>query len=1105
MKQTLLMLLLSVQSFAAVYAQKESFTLNMRDASIKEVIKAISAQSDFSFVYSDADIAKLEKKNISFTNESLTKILDYFLTPSQLEYEISDNIIIIKKSNARQPLQKRPQPQQKREVKGIVKDAYGRPIPGVAVFFKGTKTGQATDVNGSYTLSVPDSGRVMVFSCLGMKSKEVSYRGQATINVVLEEDVVETGDIVVTGVFNKAKESYTGSVTTITSREIQAFRGQNLVQTLKNIDPAINITVDNDLGSNPNNVPQINMRGNSSLPLSVEEYNSGLRTSVNTPLIIMDGFEISLTKLMDYNDEDIESINILKDASATAIYGSRGANGVIVVITKAPQTGKLKINAQAGLSLDIPDLGSYELLNASEILELQRVQNLYYSDKSNPYIYEQESYEMRLKDVLEGVNTDWLHYPVRTGVSKKYNIRLEGGRNEFRWGTSLALNQTAGAMKGSLRNNFNGAITLSYTYNKIIFKNQLSVGINKGIESPYGTFSTYANMQPYYKPYDEYGKLNKDFMGLYYTSRVGNPLYDATLNSRDESRYTELINNFSIEWSIVKNLNLRAQIGISKNISETDYFLSARHSSFDTSEYETDEGYFRKGTYRYGTGNTLNYDASVTMSYSKQLKEKHSFYAGIDYSLQNRTGYQYRFIIEGFPNDNMDFLGSGMQYEESGMPYGSESTTRRIGLTANINYIYDNRYYADLSYRMDGSSQFGSKNRFAPFWSVGLGWNLHREKFLKDSDFITSLRLKTSYGQTGSQQFSAYQALQTYQFYTGDKYLNRGGAYLMAIGNENLKWQMTDQFNIGTEISILNSRFNGTFDYYTKKTSSLLSSRDLPRSTGYDSYIDNIGAVTNHGFEAGMNYYIIRNTENELIWMVGAKLAYNKNKISKLSEAIKEQTEEYKAQDVDVSTLFYEGYAQNSIWAVRSLGVDPSTGNELFLDANGNITETWYPSAKVYCGISEPLYRGNISSMLRYKNLTLNLSFGYNWGGQVYNQTLINKVEVTRSVLGQRNVDKRVLSERWTQPGDLTFFKGFSNTATRATSRFVMDDSVFELQSASLQYRIVEGGFLQKNNIQSIIIGLNTSDLFYFSSVKRERGTNYPFARRIGASLSIMF
>ena len=421
----------------------------------------------------------------------------------------------------------------------------------------------------------------------------------------------------------------------------------------------------------------------------------------------------------------------------------------------------------------------------------------------------------------------------------------------------------------------------------------------------------------------------------------------------------------------------------------------------------------------------------------------------------------------------------------------------------NVNYTYDNRYFVDLSYRVDGSSQFGTQNKFAPFWSAGIGWNIHHENFLKNNELISSLRLKASYGQSGSQQFSAYQALQTYQDYKGDKYLNRGGAYLMALGNENLKWQITDQLNIGTEIAIKDNRFSASFDYYIKKTSSLLSARDLPLSTGYSSYIENIGEVKNWGFEASLNAYVMR--KKNLTWMLGAKLSYNKNEITKLSDAIKAQTEAYKEEDVDISTLFYEGYAQNSIWTVRSLGIDPSTGNELFLDSDGNITDAWEASAKVYCGVNQPLYRGNLISNLRYKNFTLNLSFAYHWGGQVYNQTLLDKVEVTTTTIGSQNVDRRVLSDRWAKPGDVTFFKRFSNDDTYATSRFVMDDKVFELQSVRLQYKLTQAAFLKRCNMQSIIFSINMSDLFYLSSVKRERGTSYPFARRAGLSISVLF
>jgi TonB-linked SusC/RagA family outer membrane protein len=1027
---------------------------------------------------------------------SLDEVLRYLLG-EELTYKVEQGAIIIS-----------PVPQRKqtdRQINGVVKDEHGQSLPGVNVWIEGTTTGVSTGQDGQFTITLPAGTSVLVFSFIGMESRRVNTEhlppGELLV-VVMKENIVElSGAVVVTGIFTKARESYTGAVSTVTAGELQVYKGQNLVQTLKNIDPSINITVDNELGSNPNVLPQINLRGNSSLPMSVEEYNEGLKTNVNTPLIIMDGFEISLTKLVDYNDEEIASINILKDAAATAIYGSRGANGVIVIITKAPRAGKLKVNAQVGLNFEFPDLSSYDLLNAAELLALQKEVGLY--NWIIPALDTAEkNYYARLKDVLEGVNTDWLHYPVQTGIGQRYNLRLEGGSNEFRWGASLGYNQTAGAMKKSTRDNFNGAITLSYTYKNVIFRNHLTIGHNKAVESPYGIFSTYVDMPPYYKPYED-GKL---VSGIITGLRVENPLYDATLNTRDDSRYTEIINQFSIEWLIRPELRLRGQFGISEKATESDKYLPPEHSSFlVSSQYQTEEGYFRKGRYDYSSGRATGYDANLTLSYSKTFNERHNLYAGFDYSIQASNSYRYYFILEGFASEKRDFLGSAMQYEQDGIPTGSESAYRRVGFTGNVNYIYDNRYYADLSYRVDGSSQFGSNDKFAPFWSAGMGWNLHRERFLEGKSLLDLLRLRLSYGQTGSQQFSAYQALQTYSYFAKNKYQNRGGAYLMALGNERLKWQITDQFNAGVEAGVMDNRLNVVFDYYVKKTDGLLSLRDLPRSTGFASYTDNIGAVKNWGFEASLNYYIIRDTRREFTWMFGAKLAYTENKITKLSDAIKEQNEIYKAKDVDVSTLFYEGYPQNSIWAVRSLGIDPSTGKELFLDAEGNITETFHHSAKVYCGARDPLYRGNLTSMVRYKGFSLNLSFGYHWGGQQVNNTLKNRVEIPINTLATKNADRRVLSERWYKPGDLTFFKAFSNTVTRETSRFVMDDNVFELQSVTLQYRIDRARFPGNYNMPSLLFSVNASDLFYFSTIKRERGTSYPFARRAGASVSLIF
>ena len=429
---------------------------------------------------------------------------------------------------------------------------------------QGTTLGVTSDVDGHFKLTIPDKQPViLVFSFVGMKTKEVAWKGEKELNVTMEDEITEMEEVVVTGMFNKARESYTGAVTTIKSDDLVAYKGQNLISTLKNIDPSINILMDNSVGSNPNALPQMNMRGNSSLPMSVEEFNEGVRNQLNTPLIIMDGFEISLQKLMDYNDEEIASINILKDASATAIYGSRGANGVIVIVSKAPEAGHLKVMAQAGINIEIPDLSSYNLMNAEEKLELEYQTGLYTNTLSpTTDLKLKEQYQARLRDVLDGVDTYWLSKPLRTGVGQKYNLRLEGGSEEFRWGVSLAYNNIAGAMKDSQRNNFNGAITLTYNYKNVIFKNQTNVGLNKAYESKYGSFSDYANMNPYERPYNENGEINRTFYNVGQSKTIANPLYDAALNVRNESNYTELINNFSIEWSVTTDLKLRGQIGI---------------------------------------------------------------------------------------------------------------------------------------------------------------------------------------------------------------------------------------------------------------------------------------------------------------------------------------------------------------------------------------------------------------------------------------------------------------------------------------------------------------------------------------------------------------
>ena len=382
---------------------------------------------------------------------------------------------------------------------------------------------------------------------------------------------------------------------------------------------------------------------------------------------------------------------------------------------------------------------------------------------------------------------------------------------------------------------------------------------------------------------------------------------------------------------------------------------------------------------------------------------------------------------------------------------------------------------------------------------------MHNEKILKEHDVVNRLKIRGSYGETGSQQFEAYQALSTFKSYSGERYILWNGAELMGLGNEKLKWQVTRELNGGIDLGLFNNRISASLDIYSKKTSNLLSQMDIPLANGFSSYVDNVGEVKNTGYELMLSGYLMRDTHRNIIWSITGKLAYTKNEVTKLSDAIKKQNEIYMANGTEINSLLFEGYAQNSIWAVPSVGIDPSTGKEIYLDKDGNLTTTWNSSNKRYFGVDEPKYRGNISTYFAWKDLTINLSFAYQWGGQQYNQTLLDKVEVTSGTINLYNVDRRVLEDRWQKAGDIKPFKGYDSSTTKASSRFVMDDNVFQFQSASIEYRLHSDYLRDKWKIETINIGANMSDIFYISSIKRERGTSYPFARTLMLNLSLTF
>lgn len=847
------------------------------------------------------------------------------------------------------------------------------------------------------------------------------------------------------------------------------------------------------------------MRGNSSIP-NVGELQDQTRVGLNTPLIILDGFESTLQTLYDMNENEVESITLLKDAAATAIYGSRGSNGVVVIITKAPKMGKLRLNYRADVNIEAPDLTDYSLLNARDKLDLEWKAGYYNNARAENDLPLKRYYNYMLNEVNRGVETDWMALPLRTGVGQRHNLRVEGGDQSLRYSASAQVNNIQGVMKGSSRNTFNGNITLAYTYKNIRFRNNLQITQGKSNESPYGSFSEYSRMNPYWRAYDDNGKVlkllgdpgNFDYTN-YWNALPVSPLYNASLNTFDKSETSEIVNNTSIEWNIIRDLVLRGQIGLTKGSVQYDKFRPADHTAF--ANYGVDD-VFRKGDYAYSVANNFRYDASLNLGYSTTINNAHIITAGADLNVRQNKNSRYNFLAEGFPNANFDFVSMALQYAKGGKPTGTEGLARSVGFTSSVNYIYANRYFADASVRIDGSSQFGANKRFAPFWSAGLGWNIHNENFLLDNKYINRLKVRGSMGITGSQNFSAYQAMSTYGYYTDDRYFNWMGAYLLGLGNEDLQWQQAMKYNIGTDAEFLNRRLKVTADYYIETTQDLVSTINLPASNGFSSYIENVGSMRNKGFEIKATGFLIANPQN-ITWSITAAVLNNTNKVLSTSKALRDAQNAILNGTSDPGVLYIEGYSSNDIWVVPSIGIDPSTGKELYLGADGQPTYAWSPKNIRAVGTTDPDLFGNFSTMLRYKEFSINASFRYRFGAQQYNSTLVNKVETGTY---KYNVDSRVYDDRWQQPGDIAAFKGLLVTSpTYKTSRFVQDENTIVCNNINLQYEIRSPEMLKKLKLQGLNFSANLAEPMYLSTIRRERGTSYPFSRQLSFTINATF
>ena len=1071
---------------ASVFAQQEKLALSSTQLTVREIFDAISSQLRYDVFYNGEQLDLNRKVKFAQQVLNLEQVLDA-VANNRFKYTLEDRTIILT------PLTT-PQTVNSVTLTGQVTDQSNTPLPGVTVLVKGTKLGTSTDPEGNFKLSLPQQeNTILIFSFIGMESQEVPVGDpKKPIKVILKETAENLKEVVVTGIFTRKKESFTGSASTYTASELKTAGTQNILQSLKTLDPSFAI-LDNTLyGSDPNRLPNMEIRGKSSMLGMRDE----LEADPNQPLFILDGFESSLSVINDMDINRIASITILKDAASTAIYGSKAANGVVVVETVKPQAGKLMVSYNGNANISMPDLSSYNLMNAKEKLAFEKLAGKYTpaSWSATSEFELQKLYNQKLAEIESGIDTYWLTEPLRVGVNQKHSLYIEGGEGSFLFGIGAGYNGISGVMEKSNREVISGNIDLIYRIKKFQFSNKFSM-TNTKIKNPIVDFSEYAAANPYYKKRDEEGNIGKWLENNDYT-KAANPLWNASQNSRDEGKQLALSNYFVAEYTPLEALKVRARFGISYGNDDTEKFISRNDTRFDTYEI------LKKGTFNTTNTRSNQYEGELSVTFAK-LIGRHRLNAVLGGNLNSNKTLTQGYSAQGFPEGDFVYPSFSNGYPEGGSPTYYENTSRSMNGYFNLGYSFDDRYLMDFSLRENGSSVFGASKRYIGTRSVGLGWNLHKERFIADHlTWIDFLKLRASIGNPGNQNFSSSKTLTTFNFQLASMNYFGMGAVLNQLGNPDLDWQITLDKNIGIDMTLIDKRLNITADYYHKVTAPLLINISMPLSSGTSSYLTNMGKQISQGLTLSASYYIIQKLDQRFSWLVRGNLRTQKTKLDKIGNKLDELNKSGQGHN---TVRYYNGADPDDIWAVKSAGIDPSTGRELFYDKEGNYTYDFSYDNEVICGNTRPKIEGVIGTSLNYKGFSVSMNFRYQTGASVFNEALFNKVE-NISVSGlNKNQDKRALYERWQNPGDKVRFKDIANAAsTPMSSRFIQKENVLSMESVYVGYEFYEG-WIKKIGLSNLKIQASMRDVFRASTIKSERGTLYPFARSLELGLSFNF
>ena len=1010
---------------------------------------------------------------------------------------------------------------QNKTITGIMTDATdGAPIPGATVVVKGTTLGTITMFDGSYDLEVPENAEVLVFSFVGMKSQEITIGNQKVINVVMETESLGVEEVVVTAYGTKGKVGLKGAISVVEAKDMEQVPVASFDQMLQGKTTGLQISTGSGQPGSGNTTVRI--RGNGSI------------MGGNDPLYVVDGVPIEAGAFASLNANDFETVSVLKDASSTAIYGSRAANGVILITTKRGKKGKTKVNVrhQSGVSMKTQE--KFDMMNTAEKLWFEEIAqkgpgwelsslNPNYQSLSNEARAAQEEELARLR----GINTNWEDNVFRMGKTHSTEANFMGGSEKTQFYVSFQNYYQEGLSPRSDINRYTGRINLDHKISdKIkvgIITSMGSSAANK-IESEGGValqnpFAAVYLANPWEEPYTAAGDINSGkylFTNPYLTDEqnaeryyeydnVGSNSLDQMANSTYMVEEIKFVGAANLEWTITPDLSAKTQYGIDYRQTLTEREI--RPEAYSARILGEDEP-GREGQRSQSFGRRMEANFTNTLDYKKVIGEKHLLSAVVGTEYVNRTSFGFGFTGYGLDPK----LPGSMQGMTSGTPgtvntesnyfiptvSGGESERALFSVFSLVNYTFNDKYTFSGSLRRDGSSAFGADNKYATLYSFGLTWDVTRESFMADLTWVNNLKFRISYGLTGNQDgLDDYETLTTWGT---TQYNNQKGTVLGRSGDPTLKWEIAKKFNVGFDYNLFANRLSGSFDVYNDITDDLFVVQTFSSWAGIpgNAKKTNAGKVRNRGIELLLNYDVIRN--DGLVWSVGTNLSYNDNEVLDLG-----QVNEFEQG----TSIIREGLPLGSHYMVKWAGVNPANGNALYYTKDGQVTEKYSADDNVAeFGTSNAPFTGGFNTRVSYKGIELSAQFNFAQGySRFNNQTFFQE----NPSFAQYNMSTAML-DVWQQPGDVTEIQGVHSTR-QFSSKDIEDASFIRFRNLMLSYSLPKAILNRTGFVQGVKVYGQAQNLFTWtkwSGFDPEDSNNiasfeYPTPRVFSVGIDVAF